>query len=923
MNSLTRDITQSILLALSLCLAILVSATAKAGVEILPTHGRNVYRLAVAQERGEAADVLIVGSTYDNRVCVFAQDGTHRWDAAVGGFVFDLATGDLDGDGRDEIVAAGADGVVSVFDTTGRKLWTADLQAPVYQVCIAKLDGKTPVVLAGGISREVVAFAADGTKLLGIEVNGAVRMMRAGDFDGDGADEVAVLLIRGQAKDLRYFKGPRLTPLQTTIASAATRDSAMYLGRANGIAADLDGDGTVELIYQPGADTLKGGARPLFSLPPERFKEASYDYHYTMRLLAAGDLTDRPGAELVVAEGPHVRLYNATGKELGQAVAPQGFTDVVYLPGSPHGSVILGSSPNGDDNLYRLTFERGWEKSLAAIERRGVMADIGANLKQLADGVAMWRGEPMAGAEGPYDVIVSHAILQKAGGHLWNGWDPAKFEGWIAEVRDYEKKFPYSRLRFATSFWPGEDAPLLRPDGQPWGRDQRLAHDLTREQIVAGAKHFESVRCPFWVQVGHGCDPHLEVATVAAMLEAAPTMLLGFVDAEAEQSNILHYYMEHHIKPILELCLAHKKRVILRNKNVWWAHWPAEAGMRELIFNGRYRSVILPSVEDSNSRSPDLNLSSRVGLWLDGQVDDWASRCSADWFSFNRAWEWEYPMTGHPQLRYYVSQALLGARVFMMLNGESERRSDRWTRVGVEGTATFLHLLGQGVITPPKREQLRAVSPVALLVQNPSERFEKHGANGHHGEYWRNDSTDGEPWPFDRLDCYWGMAPLPPTDVATYLWGRTRRDASHIPVTSPHGFVCIVPGSVPRAGGPWKTVWTTDGDTLQKAGRDYTLAKARTAMLADLAEGEKRLPFHIEGRVFHQIIEQSPDHYITVLVDPGWLDPADRTVKLSARLPGMWKLTDRLSGEAVGTLATPLEARVPAGTLRLLEARRN
>jgi hypothetical protein len=47
----------------------------------------------------------------------------------------------------------------------------------------------------------------------------------------------------------------------------------------------------------------------------------------------------------------------------------------------------------------------------------------------------------------------------------------------------------------------------------------------------------------------------------------------------------------------------------------------------------------------------------------------------------------------------------------------------RWTRVGSEGTATFLHLLGKGVLTLPHREQLHAISPVALVMQPPSTRF--------------------------------------------------------------------------------------------------------------------------------------------------------------------------------------------------------
>jgi|CXWL01.1.fsa_nt_gi hypothetical protein len=920
--------------AITLTGLLVAAITARAGVEIFPTHGRNLYRLAVAELDGQATAKEIAGSTYDNRVCAFTADGAHLWDAPVGGFVFDLAAGDLDGDGRDEIVAAGADGIVTVLDAAGQKRWTADLQAPVYQVAIARLDGKTPVVLAGGVSRQLTAFAADGRRLTGVAVDGSVRLMRAGDFNGDGADEVAVLPIRGQAQDVCFFKGPKLAKLKDAISSGVvpwdpvkrrTLDtgenfrkgkqtwSGLSLKSANGTVADLNGDGAAELIYSPGVHSLKGGRRQLFALP-EKFRAASYDYSYNMRLLAAGDLTDRPGAESVVIEGPQVRLYGASGEDLGKAVAPMGFTDVIYLPGTPRGSVILGSSPNGDDNLYRLTFERGWEKALEKIERRGFMARVGANLKQLDAAAASWRGEPMHGADGPFDVVVNH--------HMWSGWDTKRIDNAIAEVRAYEKLFPYPRLRFATAFWPGENAPLLRPDGKPWGRDRRLAHDLTRAQIVTGAKLFEAARCPFWVQVGHGCDPHLEVATVAAMLEAAPTMLLGFISAEDEQLDDVPYYFEHHIKPILELCLKHKKRFIPRNKDVWWAHWPADAKMRELIFNGRYRSVLLPSVEDSNSRSPDLNLAARVGLWLDGQVDDWASRCSADWFCASRAWEWEYPMTGHPHLRYYVSQALLGARTFMLLNGERERLSGRWTRVGTEGTATFLHLLGKGALTPPRREQLRAISPIALVMQQPSERFEKHGANGHHEEQWGEDTTDDKPWAFDRLDTYWAMAPLPPTDVSTYLWGRTRRDPSHLPTTAPHGFVTVVPGGITQPDGPWKAVWTTDGDTLSKDGRNYPLLEARAAILADLEVAEPRLPFHVEGRVFHQVVEQSPDRYIIALVDSGWLDPAERTVRLSTRLPGRWTVTDRLTGQALGGLDAPLDLRVPAGTLRLLEVRR-
>lgn len=883
---------------------------AHATVEIIPTHGRNIYRLALAKI---PEGTLIIGGTYDNRLCAFTLAGEHRWDLVLPGFAFDLATGDLDGDGRDEIVVAGADGVVTVADSAGRKIWSADLQAPVYQVAVARLDGRQPVVLAGGVSRCVTAFSPEGKLVADAGLAGAVRFLRAGDFDGDGRDEVAVIAVGRQVDDLRFLRGPSLEQAEERIPSPAVRDPAMGLRQANGLVADVSGDGFPELVYKPGAYTLRGGARALVSFP-ERFLAGSYDQHYTMRFVAAGDLTGAAGPEFVLVEGPQVKLCDAHGKELGHATAALGFTDAIYVPGSPRGSVLLGSSPNGDDNLYRVSFTRGWEKELAQLERRGVMADIAATLAQTGRLARTAEAPPLAAGEEPIDVVLGVFIQ-------WGRWSPGGLDRAIEEIRADEKEFPYARLRFGAYLWTGEDAPLLRPDGAPWPRDRRMGHQTSRAELVAAARRMEAEGCSFWMHLGHGCAPAMELETVAALLEAAPRTLRGFVSAEDEELADVPYYLEHFLRPVMEMCLRHGKRVMLRQKNVWWAYWPSHPVFRELILNGRYRSVLLPCVEDSNSRSADLNLASRVGLWLAGEVDGWAARSIADQFSFNRLWEWEYPLTGHPSLRYNVTQAALGARVFTLQSGERRVAGGPWTRVGAEGATTFLHLLGRGVISPPRREQLKGISPVALVMNGSSARFQAHGANGHQVDRWGLDGTDKESWALDRLDAYWGMAPLPPTDVATYLWNRSRRDAAQIAATPSQGLVVVAPAAS-AAKGPWTIRWETDGDSLRKDGQVFPLAEARTRLLADLAQAGAQLPVQVEGRVFHQVIAETPRRYLLVLVDPGWLDPAARTVTFSLRLPGQWTAVDRLSGEMLGQLNQPREVRVPAGGLRLIELRR-
>ena len=126
---------------------------------------------------------------------------------------------------------------------------------------------------------------------------------------------------------------------------------------------------------------------------------------------------------------------------------------------------------------------------------------------------------------------------------------------------------------------------------------------------------------------------------------------------------------------------------------------------------------------------------------------------------------------------------------------------------------------------------------------------------------------------------------------------------------------------MPRTDGPWNTVWMTDGDKLNKAGRAYSLADARVAITADLADASKNFPFRVEGHVFHQVIEQTGSHYVIALVDSGWLDPADREVKLTAQLPGDWSILDRLTGRTIGPMRNGVSITVPAGALRLLEVR--
>jgi hypothetical protein len=83
-------------------------------------------------------------------------------------------------------------------------------------------------------------------------------------------------------------------------------------------------------------------------------------------------------------------------------------------------------------------------------------------------------------------------------------------------------------------------------------------------------------------------------------------------------------------------------------------------------------------------------------------------------------------------------------------------------------------------------------------------------------------------------------------------------------------------------------------------------------MEPDLTEGEKRLPLRVQGHVFHQAIQQSSNRYVVALVDPAWLDPAERTAVIRLQVAGVWCQVAEWVGVGLGvadSFTPPLVSR--------------
>ncbi len=897
-------------------------------------RGFTFYRLA------SSGGGLLAGA-YDGHVCAYSHGGSPQWTASTGGFVFDVDRS------AGLAVAANADGKVYAFDADdGALRWEEDLGGPVYQARIATL-GDRVVVLAGGVSRQLKMLAgSDGSVLASRDIGGVITRIRVGNVAGDAAPEIVVLSTTydSNPRKISIFGLEPGAPVTLTVKVSPSNNEMLDGGLFDFQLVDMDqpADGRDELVTPRGAFRFRPGLAPsALEVNPyvtfaNRTPKQTYDFTYTMQMVAVGNFTAASGLEVAVLDGPDLSLYRHDGTFIATERAPQGFTDIVALRAEDRGMalspVVLGSAPNGDNQLYLFDLSAAdWRSTFTTLPRRGRAAEMANNNLAMLDELKKRPKSPetpLRGQKGPFTVTLNHNILN----------DPDTLTGQLSNSIDVTRAFASApelvgtNLRFASVVWAFEAGGLTRPDGALWKADRRYdPYQLSKANLFAIADRFKAADIFFFVQVGHGCDPYLAANTALAMCERAPDQCMGFVTAEDEgQDEDVEYYFEHFLRPILSGIAGMTRGpsqpqpvLILREKAAFWATTAASPAVRAVLFppGNPYKSIVVPSVEDSNSRSPDLNMAARLGLWRDGLVERWASRMTADDFSFNRMFEWEYPMAGHPHLRFLSAHASLGASIFMLFFGQGT--PDDPSRVGREGALPFLHLLGRGIIEPPTREQLVSLLPVGVRITTPLAAKYRDDANtGHVVNGY--DASDLAPGAFTRLACYWGMAPTPPTDLSSYLWGRTRQFGNFIPATPNGGFVSVLPAPV-RDAAAWDRVWSTNGIAIEDADGDTVApAAAKTALLADVATATRALPFKIQGTVFSATNHISTTRVVLTLIDPDYLDPRGAVVRIAAN-PGSgsgWDVRDRVTDKALGRLGDGLSITVDPGSLRVLELTR-
>ncbi len=389
---------------------------------------------------------LISDPSADNRLWEF-QPATSMGIRIIADNVFESSPGD-------EVILPGTDGHLRILSSTGELLLDKTVSTgALYTAAIAKgINGQT-IIATSGVDGLIYFLNTSGEQLASVRpktekakgVAGLIRHLVAGDFDGNGTDEIMSFVNYKSFEGHNFFDFTDLATFSRPaywngITSANADDTTPALGFTDKQlphAYDMDGDGDDEVVGHWGVFHPEDGPRTqLFStmladdekLPLSKYEQYAKNYlkqnhgftnsdkedltktgKYLLQHGIPGDFDNDGNAELFTVYGDDLFLsdYNPATKSIAitnytWAHSMYHFTDGACLQDRNGGAdkIVLAGPINGDDHFYVVDLtDENWRTDARTIYSSGKFAEVEKNLDRLTDDINQFSGTVAEGNE--------------------------------------------------------------------------------------------------------------------------------------------------------------------------------------------------------------------------------------------------------------------------------------------------------------------------------------------------------------------------------------------------------------------------------------------------------------------------------------------------------------------------------------------
>ena len=221
------------------------------GTEYWHNHSVYGYSIAVGDVDDDGKNEVVAGGYNDNEskpgITVFEDDGTYKFFyQTYSQRVKDIELGDVNNDGTDDIVACNnGDGRIYAFKgTDGSDLtgWPDEFEDSIEDIALGELDGNPGLDIAAissGRPSTLYAFGSTGNKLWSnTTVSG--RSVEIGDVDGDDEEEVVIGNWNWTTGYGVYVYDGATGNLEYSFDTNGRQPTEVELGNLDGDASDLE-----------------------------------------------------------------------------------------------------------------------------------------------------------------------------------------------------------------------------------------------------------------------------------------------------------------------------------------------------------------------------------------------------------------------------------------------------------------------------------------------------------------------------------------------------------------------------------------------------------------------------------------------------------------------------------------------------------